>query len=111
MAKAKSGRITLRMDPTLHAELSELAPKLGTDLNGLINILVREGLPAKWALVEEVERKKGEWVGLSIDEKIRQLLQAHTSFHQLGHPGTDREFAAYLLQGVQALREEKVRQQ
>jgi hypothetical protein len=33
------------MHPSLHEELASLAPWLGTDLNGLINILILDSLP------------------------------------------------------------------
>ena len=41
----KSGRITLRMDAALHADLADLASRMGMDLNGLINFMLRKALP------------------------------------------------------------------
>ena len=110
MAKKRSGRITLRMGPALHAELAELAPRLGTDLNGLINLLVREGLPAKRALVEEVERQQRAWQDLSLDEQIEQLTRAYRYYNRPGHPGADRDFAATLAVRIHALQEQRKRQ-
>jgi hypothetical protein len=40
-AAKKSGRITLRMPPALHAELAEVADTLGLDMNALINLMIR----------------------------------------------------------------------
>jgi hypothetical protein len=51
----KSGRFTLRLHPELHAELASLAPWLGTDLNGLINILILESLPRYRAMAVRKE--------------------------------------------------------
>src|SRR5262245_57859928 len=45
MAK-KSGRITLRVEPAVHAELAEVAGKLDMELNELLVQLIQEGLPA-----------------------------------------------------------------
>lgn len=37
----RSGRITLRVPPTLHDELAHVADRLGLDINGLINLMIR----------------------------------------------------------------------
>jgi hypothetical protein len=37
----RSGRITLRMPPSIHAEAVELANQLGLDLNGFLNLIIR----------------------------------------------------------------------
>src|SRR4051794_2947009 len=40
----KSGRITLRVDPAVHQELSDVTQDLGLDVNGLLNLLIRRAL-------------------------------------------------------------------
>jgi len=41
----RSGRITLRMAPSVHAEAAALAEQLGLDLNGFLNLVIRRALP------------------------------------------------------------------
>jgi hypothetical protein len=43
--RKKSGRITLRMDPQIHARVEKAAKVLGMDINGLLNLLIRSHLP------------------------------------------------------------------
>lgn len=43
-ARKKSGRLTLRMDPAVHARIAKTAKALGMDINGLLNILIRMNL-------------------------------------------------------------------
>jgi hypothetical protein len=45
MAEKKSGRLMLRMDPNIHSRVANTAKKLGMDMNGLLNLIIREGLP------------------------------------------------------------------
>lgn len=40
-----SGRISLRIPVELHAELGALSQLLGVDVNSLVNLMVRDGLP------------------------------------------------------------------
>jgi hypothetical protein len=40
-----SGRISLRVPPALHAELSQMADALGIDLSGLLNMMINESRP------------------------------------------------------------------
>ena len=42
--RKKSGRITLRMDPEIHARVETIAKSLGMDINGLLNLIIRRGL-------------------------------------------------------------------
>lgn len=42
---AKSGRVTLRIPPSLHAQLAASASEVGIDLNGTIIRLIQQGLP------------------------------------------------------------------
>ncbi len=41
MAK-KSGRLTLRITPELHEELASISDGLGIDINGLVNLMIRD---------------------------------------------------------------------
>jgi hypothetical protein len=44
MDKKKSGRITLRVGSPLHARVTKTAKNLGLDINGLLNLMIRERL-------------------------------------------------------------------
>ncbi len=48
----KSGRITLRVPPELHAEIAVVAEMACLDLNGLLLSMIREALPAWRARVQ-----------------------------------------------------------
>ena len=45
MAKKKSGRLSLRMDPGIHLRVEKTAKALGLDINGILNLIIRKGLP------------------------------------------------------------------
>src|SRR5690349_21058814 len=45
MAK-QSGRITLRVTPEVHQELADIAEGLGLDINGVLNLMIRDSYSA-----------------------------------------------------------------
>jgi hypothetical protein len=58
----KTGRISLRVKPELHEQLAELAQALGQDINGLLNMMVRQALPKVVAMARTAQAWEAEQV-------------------------------------------------
>lgn len=57
------GRITLRVPPELHQQMAGIADNLGLDLTGLINLMIREGLPTYRAKAAALQARNQELDG------------------------------------------------
>jgi hypothetical protein len=50
MLSKKSGRLSLRMDADIHVRIARTADRLGMDINGLLNWIIRTNLPTVEAI-------------------------------------------------------------
>jgi hypothetical protein len=90
-----SGRITLRMPPSIHAEAVELANRLGLDLNGFLNLVIRRALRhyrlEALLLGVEFERDKElvtNWMHANPGRPTREYWDDYWRLHQ----ARDRDF-------------------
>ncbi|MHB1422128.1 MAG: toxin-antitoxin system HicB family antitoxin [Gemmataceae bacterium] len=82
-ARKKSGKITLRMDPEVHARVAKTAKALGIDLNGLLNLLIRTNLFSYELMALQCRDPKGR---ASVQRRIDQLSQFSIEVTELQRP-------------------------
>ncbi len=79
--RKKSGKITLRMDPQIHASVAKAAKALGMDINGLLNLIIREGI-VRYESEAELLRKAGEMADLFSQWRYLNPSRATSEFFQ-----------------------------
>ena len=81
-AKKKSGRLYIRMDPEIHARVARTAKALGTDINGLLNLILRTGLPSYEQMALTARDPKHQETVLKSMENVAHLGEGLGSLHQ-----------------------------